>query len=96
MVGTQHIANWRVIADRKQFIARRNNERENKGRLEYHYRVGDLVLVDQKHRKLDAPYEGPFPIVNMYSNGSVEIQKGNNLLKRNTRQLHPFRRRRMH
>ena len=96
MVGTQHVANWRVIAARKQSIAEKNNQRENKGRIEYYYRVGDLILLDHKHRKLDAPYEGPYPIINLYSNGAVEVQKGNTLLKVNMRQLHPFWRRRMH
>ena len=95
MIGTQHIANWKIIAERKQKIATNNNIRENKGRIEYFYRVGDFVLLNDKHRKLDDPYQGSFPIINLYSNGSVEIQKGSTLLKVNMRQIHPFRRRRM-
>ena len=76
VVQAQHDANWRVIYERKQRRARQNNDMENKKRIDHMYCVGDFVLVDHEHRKLHQPYEGPYKIKNIYSNGCVEVQKG--------------------
>ena len=63
IVRIQHKANWKLIQSRKQQIALNNNRCEIAKRIEWIYRIGDLVLVDYKHRKLENPYEGPYPIV---------------------------------
>ena len=74
-----------MIRLNKHNKAIRNNIRENNKRIEYEYKVGDLVLLDYKNRKLDKPYEGPFEILNFYPNGTVLLQKGRTETKVNIR-----------
>lgn len=75
IVRMQHTANWRLIESYKQKIALNNNFRENAKRIEHILKIGDCVLLDYKHRKLEAPYEGPYEIKCIFSNGVVEVQK---------------------
>ena len=93
IVQTQKMINWELIKQNKHNVAVRNNLRENSTRLEWDYRIGDKVLLDYKHRKLDNPYLGPYDIIGIKSNGTVRIQKGRTELTVNIRQLHPFWRR---
>ena len=83
-----------MIRLNKHNKAARNNIRENNKRIEHECKVGDLVLLDCESRKLDKPCEGPFEILNSYPNRTVLLQKGRTKSKVNTRQLHPFWRRR--
>jgi len=55
--------------------------------------VGQKVLIKNKgQRKMEAPTEGPFPIVQVYTNGTVALQRQNNVLERiNVRRLSPFK-----
>jgi len=55
--------------------------------------VGQKVLIKNKgQRKMEAPAEGPFPIVQVYTNGTVALQRRNNVLERiNIRRLSPFK-----
>jgi hypothetical protein len=41
----QHTANWEYIKQRKQHLIHKNNKRENAGRIEHTYKVGDKVLL---------------------------------------------------
>ena len=72
----------------------RNNIGENDKHIEHQCNIEDLVLLNYKRRKLDQPHEGPFKILNFDSNRTVLLQKGRTETKVNTRQLHPFWRRR--
>ena len=41
---------------------------------------------------MEAPTEGPFPIVQVYTNGTIALQRRNNVLERiNIRRLSPFK-----
>ena len=40
-----HRANWELIRQQKQTQVNRDNDRENKYRVEYDYKVGDKVML---------------------------------------------------
>ena len=89
------MANQRLIESHKQKIALNNNRRENAKRIAHTFKIGDYMLLDYKHHKLEAPYEGPYEIKRIFSNGTVEVQKDAISQKVNIRQIHPFCRRSM-
>ena len=56
----------------------RERERENSLRVDHDYHIGDKVLVTDNdiHRKLNCPTKGPYNIIQVYTNGTVRVQKG--------------------
>jgi hypothetical protein len=72
--------NWDWMKKRKQDIVNKSNqkENENKSRIPYEYKVGDQVLLEIPgiSRKLSIPRTGPYPVTNVYKNGTIRIQKG--------------------
>jgi hypothetical protein len=75
-------ANWDQIQKRKQDIINKSNQKENKNnsQIPYEYKVGDQVLLETPGilRKLSTPCTGTYPVTNVYKNGTIRIQKGNN------------------
>jgi hypothetical protein len=61
-------ANWDRIQKRKQDFINKSNQKENKSRIPYEYKVGDQV-------SLETPCTGPNPVMNLYKNGTIRIQK---------------------
>jgi hypothetical protein len=70
-------ANWDQIQKRKQDIINNSNQKENKSRIPYEYKVGDQVSLETPRilRKLSTPCTGPYPVTNVYKNGTIRIQK---------------------
>jgi hypothetical protein len=72
--------NWYQIQKRKQDIINKSNQKENKNksRIPYEYKVSDQVLLETPGilRKLSTPRIGPYPVTNVYKNGTIRIQKG--------------------
>lgn len=94
VMNTAFMANWKRITDRKLRQVLRHNERENSSRLQHTYRVGDLVLITKdKNRisKLNQPTEGPFKILQVNTNGTVQIQRSAYVEIINIRRLVPYR-----
>jgi hypothetical protein len=79
-------ANWDKIQKRKQKqdIINKSNQKENKNKsqITYEYKVGDQELLETPGilRKLSTPRTGPYPVTNVYKNGTIRIQKGKNEL----------------
>jgi hypothetical protein len=73
-------ANWDQIQKRKKEIINKSNQKENKNnrQIPYEYKVGDQVLLETPGilRKLSTPRTGPYPVTNVYKNGTIRIQKG--------------------
>jgi hypothetical protein len=71
-------ANWDQIQKRKQDIINKSNQKENKSRIPYEYKVGDQVLLETPGilRILSTTRTGPYPVTNVYKNGTIRIQKG--------------------
>ena len=68
---------WTTIQQRKQKIINYNNKRENNKRVPHDYKVGDFVYIikDGVYRKLEGDKLGPFPITQVFTNGTVRIQR---------------------
>ena len=84
--------NWENITAQKQKEIIKNNNAENKRRVDHDYAVNDNVLIykDGIFRKLDGPFLGPFKIIQIYTNGTVRIQRGIVDERINIRRLTPY------
>ena len=91
MFNISSLVNWKALAIRKQKLVDNANLRENAKRIDYDYAVGQQVYVtsDGINRKLDRPKTGPFPIVDVYTNGTVRIRRGAIDERINIRRLEP-------
>ena len=71
-------ADWALIEQQKQLSIDKSNERENKTRREHEYQVGDKILLAKpgKLRKLTQPYEGPYDVTRVFTNGTISVRKG--------------------
>jgi hypothetical protein len=85
-------ANWDQIQKRKQDIINKSNQKENKSQIPYEYKVGDQVLLETPGilRKFSTPRTGPYPVTNVYKNGTIRIQKGIVSERVNIRRVTPF------
>ena len=65
----------------------------NKGRVDYKYKVGDLVKVKlEGPSKLEQRFKGPFKITQVFTNGTVELQIGPDLHRvYNIRKIAPMK-----
>ena len=89
---TRFIADWALIATRKQREINRNNERENRKRIDWDYVVGQQVLLDKPGivPKLTSPRTGPYTITQVHANGTVTIQRGPTTERVNIRRITPY------
>ena len=87
------IADLYNIQSRRQVQIDNNLLRMNRKRRDFDYRIGHKVMVESLDKtKMAAKQEGPYTIVTVYSNGSVDIQKGDHIIERiNIRRLVPYR-----
>jgi hypothetical protein len=71
------IIDWRTIAARKQKQVIKD-KRENKGRINHQYSVGDKVYLRPTgiQHKLEMQKKGPYRITNVFTNGTVCLQIG--------------------
>ena len=85
-------ADWEAIKQRKQKLIDENNRRENDKRKNYQYQVGEKILIQKapKGKYGDDPYEGPYEITQVNSNGTVRYRNGVVTDVINIRQIHPF------
>ena len=86
-------ANWKLIHERKQCAINKNNQNENKKRIPHQYQVGDTVLyrIDSLSKYSENPYDGPYKIVQVNTNGTVHLKKGAVTDTVNIRLLKPYR-----
>ena len=86
-------ADWKIIQLRKQERIKKDNERENAKRLPYKYKVGQSVLVsaDALDKFSTTPYQGPYKILKVNNNGTLQIQMGAITDTVNIRRVHPYR-----
>jgi hypothetical protein len=67
-------------------------KKENKSQIPYEYKVGDQVLLETPGilLELSAPRKGPYPVTNVYKNGTIGIHKGIVSERVNIRRVTPF------
>ena len=85
------LADWKALSLRKQNLVDKANLRENSKRVDYDYAVDQQVYIikDGIHRKMDGPKLGPFLITEVFTNGTVRIQRDNVNERINIRRLEP-------
>ena len=78
LLNVKFIADWKMIRLRKQKDVDRNNARENSLSVDHDYHIGDKVLVTDQdiHCKLNCPTKGPYNMIQVYTNGTVRVQRG--------------------
>jgi hypothetical protein len=92
ILNIKHIANWKAIKENKTKLIQKNNQRENSKRLPHTYHEGDEVLLERNQpNKLESPYEGPYRIETVNTNGTVRLKMGAVTDTVNIRRLQPFK-----
>ena len=88
------VADLNLIRERKQQLIDERLITANRKRFSYDYHVGDEIMkLIYKPDKLQPRAEGPYPIVQVHTNGTVTIQKAPYLIERiNIRRIKPYRR----
>jgi hypothetical protein len=87
------IADWKKIGEHRQRLTDFNTAHENEGRIDYDYKVGQKILVQNKGilRKAQSIWQkDPWTITTVHTNGTITIQRRNNLERLNIRRVKPF------
>ncbi len=85
------LINWKNLSVEKKKLVDKANLRENQNRIDYDYSVGQRIYIkkDGIFRKLHGPKLGPYEITEVFSNGTVRIQRGHVNERINIRRLEP-------
>jgi hypothetical protein len=87
------IADRKKIREHRQRLFDLNTARENEGRIDHDYKVGQTILVRNEGilRKAQSIWQkDPWTITAVHMNGTIMIQCGNNLKRLNIRRVKPF------
>jgi hypothetical protein len=87
------IANWQKIGEHRQKLTDLNNARENKGRINYDYKVGQKVLLRKEGILRNAEsswHKNPWLITSVHTNGTITVQCGNKTERIIIRRVKPF------
>jgi hypothetical protein len=74
------IADWKTIGEHRQKLTDRNTDQENEGRIDYDYKVCQIILVRNKGliRKAQSLWQkDPWTITTVHTNGNITVQCGN-------------------
>ncbi len=87
------IADWKIIGEHRQRLTDLNTARENEGRIDHDYKVGQKIIVRNKGIPCKAQsiwQKDPWTIMTVHTNGTITIQCGNKLERLNIRKVKPF------
>ncbi len=87
------IADWQKIGEHRQQLTDLNNTRENKGRVDYDYKVGQKVLLRKEGILRNAEsrwHKNPWLITSVHTNGTILVQRRNKIEKMNIGRVKPF------
>jgi hypothetical protein len=87
------IADWKKIGEHRQKLTDLKTASENKGRIDYDYKVGQKILVRNKgiHRKAQSIWQkDPWTITTVHTNGTIRTQHGNKEERLNIRRVKPI------
>jgi transposase InsO family protein len=86
------LADLHALHAKREELVQKNLELANRRRIRYDYRQGQRVLVKHVKDKLGDRTEGPFPILQVHTNGTVTIQRQPGIAERiNIRRLIPIK-----
>ncbi len=87
------IADWKTIGEHGQSLTDCNTDRENDGRNDYDYKVGQKILVWNEGILCKAQSKcqnDPWTITTVHTNGTITVQRGNKLERLNIRRVKLF------
>jgi hypothetical protein len=87
------IADWQKIGEYRQRLTDRSNARENEGRIDYDYNVGQKVLLRKEGILRNAEsrwHNRPWLITTVHTNGTITVQRRNKVERMNIRRVQPF------
>jgi hypothetical protein len=87
------IADWQKIGEYRQRLTDRSKARENEGRIDYDYEVGQRVLLQKEGILRNAEsrwHKKPWLITTVHTNGTITVQRRNKLERMNIRRVKPF------
>jgi hypothetical protein len=87
------IADWQKIGEHRQPLTDLNNAHENKGRIDYDYKVGQKVLLWKEGILCNAEsrwHKKPWLITSVHVNGTITVQHGNKIDRMNIWRRKPF------
>jgi hypothetical protein len=87
------IADWQKIGEHRQQLTDLNNACENKGRIDYDYKVSQKVLLWKEGilRNAESRWHiKPWLITSVHTNGTITVQCGNKIEWMNIRRVNPF------
>jgi hypothetical protein len=87
------IADWKTIGEHRQRLTDHNTDQENEGRIDYDYKVGQKILVQNKGIICKAQslwQKDPWTITTVHTNGNIVVQRGNKEERLNIRRVNPF------
>lgn len=75
--------------------ALKDQQRNNENRINHDYAIGDLILVrrgimGEQIRKISTPTEGPYKVTQVYTNGTVRIERNGYTERINIRRIIPY------
>ncbi len=82
------IADWKQFEEHMQRLTDLNTARENEGRIDYDYKVGQKGYTPQ--RAESRWQKDPWTITTVHTNGTIMIQRGNKEERLNIRRVKPF------
>ena len=85
------VVDWRVVTVAKQRQIDIDNFRENAKWVSHDYAIGDWVYVEMTgiYQKLDYNKQGPYRITEVFTNGTVRVQRRQVNERINIRRLKP-------
>ena len=92
MVNVPLIANLLAIGNRRQHLVDENLRRINAKQINHSYNIGNWVkFVEYSPDKLDCRNHGSYPIIRVFTNGTVHLQLAPHIQETlNTRKLFPY------
>jgi hypothetical protein len=87
------IAAWKKIGEHRQKLTNLNTAHENKGRIDYDYKVGQKIRVRNKGILRKAQWirqKDPWTITTVHRNGTITNQHGNKEERLNSRRVKLF------
>ncbi len=87
------IADWKQIGEYRQKLTDLNTARENKGRIDYDYKVGQKILVRNKgilHKAQSIWQKDPWTITTVHTNGTITVQGRYKEERLNIRRVKPL------
>ncbi len=87
------ISDWKQIGEYRQRQTDRSNERENKTRVDFNYKVGNKVLICKDgilHKTESRLIKEPWTISTDHTNENIRIQCGAKSERINIQRVTPF------